>query len=255
MLDKWEDPYPKPVLEYIEEYNVTVVRDDLLGTGSKTRFIDYLIGHSPEFADKKEIVFGSCPAQGWAQVSGPIVCKNYGKDFVVFMAARNPDKYTFEQKSGIQLGTVYHWVPDGMLTVTQKRAKDYVAENPAERALLPLGLEHPSVIQSIEKVARSLDIYPDVVWSVGSSGTLNRGLQNAWPKAEVRVVSVGHTMSEREIGRAIHHKSKYKFTQHVKGDDIPPYPSVPHYDAKVWGPFVEWRKNNPEGHALIWNVA
>ena len=65
--------------EVEEKDLVLLLRDDLLGTGSKTRFIDYLIGHSDEFKDKKEIVFGSCPATGYAQISGPVVCKRYDK--------------------------------------------------------------------------------------------------------------------------------------------------------------------------------
>ena len=120
------------------------------------------------------------------------------------MAKRDEKNLTEYQKRGIELGVDYHWVENGMLTVTQKRAKDYAAES-SDRMVLPLGLEHPSVLGSIIKVARSLPITPDEVWTVGSSGTLNRGLQFAWPHATIHVVSVGHTMNEREIGRAIYH--------------------------------------------------
>lgn len=260
-IDDWVDPNPTPVIQEISP-NVFVVRDDLLGYGSKARFIDYLIGHSPLFKDKKEIVFGSAPATGWAQISGPVVCKRYDKKFVCFMAARDPKRYTFEQKLGIQLGTEYHWVKDGMLNVTTARAREYAEADPINRAVLPIGLEHPTVIESIVKVARSLPIVPDIVWSVGSSGTLNRGLQLAWPEAEVHVVQVGHNMKPHEIGRAKLHKSSYKFDKPVKPNDAPPYPSVATYDAKVWRPFVDYYEHNvfgfypdPGKKILLWNVA
>lgn len=255
-FEEWIDPYPFPILEEIEK-NIFVVRDDLLGAGSKVRFIDYLIGHSDEFKDKEEIVFGSCPAYGYAQISGPVVCSKYNKKFVLFMAARNLDNLTEYQKRGYNLGAIYNWIPDGMLNVTQKRAKDYVAVDPVKRALLPLGLEHPLVLKSIEKVAKQIEIKPDIVWCVGSSGTLNRGLQKAWNDAEFHVVQVGHTMKEYELGKAIKHISSYAFNKSVRKEDTPPYPSAPTYDAKLWRPFLEWRKDKDltNKKILIWNVA
>ena len=86
--------------------------------------------------------------------------------------------------------------------------------------------------------------------SVGSSGTLTRGLQMAFPDKDVHVVSVGHTMAQYEVGRAILHKSHLKFTQEVKEEDMPPFPSVPTYDAKAWKIMREQAKPG----SLFWNV-
>jgi hypothetical protein len=248
IVKDWIDPNPEPVLKMHEDY--IVVRDDLLGAGTKVRGIDYLIGHMPEFKETKEWVFGSCPATGYAQISLPVVCSKYDKKAVLFMAERKRENLHGYQVKGLSLGADYRWVPNGMLNVTQKRAKDYVNENSTERALLPLGLEHPSVIGSFIKVARALPLNPKEVWSVGSSGTLNRSLQLAWPDAEIHVVSVGHNMKEREIGRAIYHRSELKFDRPVKPEDAPPFPSAPTYDAKAWK-FV--RKLASPG-AMFWNV-
>ena len=152
----------------------------------------YLIGSDPNYAHIEEWVFGSCPATGYAQISLPYVCNRHGKKTVLFMADRKPENRHRYQQRGIRMGAEYHWVPNGMLSVTQKRARDYVEESPKTRALLPLGLEHPTVIASTIKVARDLPIDPSKeVWTVGSSGTLNRGLQLAFPDAEVHVVRVG----------------------------------------------------------------
>jgi hypothetical protein len=247
-IHDWQDPYPNPVLE--EHEGFIVVRDDLLNAGTKVRGVDYLIGHDPYHSHIKEWVFGSCPATGYAQISLPVVCNKYGKKAVLFMAERKRENLHAYQLKGLSLGADYRWVPNGMLNVTQKRAKDYANENPDERALLPLGLEHPTVIASFIKVARDLPIKPKEVWSVGSSGTLNRALQLAWPLAEVHVVSVGHTMKEREIGRAIYHKSELKFDKPVKPEDAPPFPSAPTYDAKAW----KFIREHASPGALFWNV-
>lgn len=254
LIAGWQDPNPVPV---IEEYDgVSVVRDDLLSYGSKIRFIDYFIGHAEENRDVKEWVFGSCPATGYAQISLPVVCERYGKKAVLFMAERSMDKLHDYQKRGLELGAEYHWVKMGMLNVTQSKARKYVEENPSTRRVLPLGLEHDTVLASIIKVARDLPIVPDAIWSVGSSGTLNRGLQLAFPEAEIHVVQVGHSMKEREIGRAIHHISPYKFDRPVKKHEIPPFPSAPTYDAKGWQPMIDYYETHDKPkNILYWNVA
>lgn len=238
----WTDPNPAPVIT--EHEGFYVVRDDLLGAGSKARSLDFFVKNF----SGKELVFGSCPATGYAQISLPFVANRYNKTVHLFMAKRNPDNYTEYQKRGIAAGAIYHWIPDGMLAVTQARAREYAAEDPNNRALFPLGLEHETVIGSIIKVARSLPITPTEFWTVGSSGTLNRSLQLAWPKAVAHVVSVGHTMKAREIGRAILWKSSIPFDKPAR--EMPPFPSAPTYDAKLW----EFVKLHAKPGALIWNV-
>ena len=252
-FDEWRDPYPAPVIDSYR--NIAIVRDDLLGVGSKVRALDYLIGHDPAHAHVREWVFGACPATGYAQISLPAVCARYDKRAVLFMAQRSLSNLHAYQQRGLDLGAAYRWVPNGMLTVTVARAREYVAERPDERALLPIGLEHPTVSASFTRVARALDIVPNYVWTVGSSGTLNRALQDAWPHAQVHVVSVGHTMSERERGRAIFHRSSYAFDAPVSQADAPPFPSAPSYDAKAWRPLLDWYDaTKPLGVVLFWNV-
>lgn len=253
LIGDWSDPYPAPVVTMHQ--GVYVVRDDLLELGSKVRSVDYLIGHDAAYAHVKEWVFGSCPATGYAQISLPGICSRYGKQAVLFMAKRDLEKLHPHQRRGLDLGAVYNWVPNGMLPVTQARAREYVAADPSTRALLPLGLEHPTVVGSLIRVARALPVTPDYIWSVGSSGTLSRSLQLAFPNAEVHVVSVGHSMTDKERGRAILHRSAYKFNVPVRGNERPPFPSVPEYDAKGWHPMMQWmRSTNPQGTVLFWNV-
>lgn len=252
LVNEWTDPNPKP--QIVEHEGIYVVRDDLMPGGTKARGADCLIGNDTQ---TQEWVYGSAPACGYAQVSIPYVTNRYNKKTVLFMAKRNMDNLHEFQKKGMSLGAEYHWVPNGMLTVTQKRAKDYVAASPETRKLLPIGLDHPLVIKCLAKVAQSLDVVPDEVWTVGSSGTLSRALQTAWPEAEVHVVhSGGHKMSEREIGRAVYHETLYKFEQPVKEDELPPFPTVNNYDAKAWSPMKRWHEQmGRKGTVLFWNVA
>lgn len=243
LIGDWKDPWPDPVLK--EHDGFVVVRDDLLKYGSKVRFADYLIGdYSPKIT---EWVYGSCPAQGYAQISLPVACKLHDKTTTLFMAKRNEENYTDYQRLALKLGANIQWVENGMLTVTTKRARDY-AEQEDYRQVIPIGLEHDTVFASIIKVARNLPYKPKEIWTVGSSGTLNRGLQMAFPDAECHVVSVGHKMSPREIGRAKFWRSEIPF--HKPAIILPPFPSALNYDAKLW----EFVKKHASPGALIWNV-
>jgi hypothetical protein len=243
MVQDWVDPYPAPVVEKIE--NLYVVRDDLLEAGSKMRFIDCLIRND----DGEEWVFGGANKVGWGPISLTAVCNRYGKKATFFMAKRKEP--TWHQQKVLELGGTIHWVENGMLNVTKSRARKYQEEKPDTRRVLPLGLEHPTVIASIVKVAQSLNVQPSEIWTVASSGTLNRGLQLAFPDVDCYAIQVGHKMSDYEKGRAKVLISPYKYDRAVKPEDAPPYPSEPFYDAKVWSFVRDMAKKD----ALVWNVA
>ena len=246
-------PYEFPKLVIEEHEGFHIVRDDLLEGGSKRRFVDRLIRE--EIAEgAEEFVYGGCPANGYAQLSLTLQAKAYGKKAVFFMAKRSLDNLHPYQKQALDYGADIRWVPNGMLNVTKARAREYFYEDPTRRRILPLGLEEPRVLEDIATLAKTIQIDYNIeiseIWSVGSSGTLTRGLQMAFPEKDVHVVSVGHTMKQHEVGRAKLYKSKYKFTQEVKGEDVPPFPSVPTYDAKAWSVMKQYGKKG----ALFWNV-
>ena len=240
MIGDWEDSLPPPVIE--EHEGIQVVRDDLLGGGSKIRFADYLIQTQPEI---EEWVYGSSPATGYAQISLSYLCRKYGKKAVVFMAERAWDKLHDYQIEALKAGADMKWVPNGMLSVTEKRARDYVEQDPKVRRLLPIGFHHDTVIASIVRVALSMDVRPNEVWTVGSSGTLTRGLQLAWPDADFHCVTVGH---KGDYGRAKTYRCEIPFNKPAKV--IPPFPSAITYDAKAW----EYIKQHASPGALFWNV-
>lgn len=253
----WSDPNPVPVLVPFGDRTV-VVRDDFLPGGTKVRALDYLIGHDPDHATIQEWVYGEAPAHGYAQVALPLVCGKYGKRAVLFMAQRRQETWHACQKQGMAAGGIYHWVPNGMLSVTRKRARDYAAESPATRKQIPLGGDVPSAVASLVRVMQAVSLRlpqpPTDVWSVISSGTLSRSLQLAFPEATVHGVVVGHHPTPEQAGRATLYASRYAFAQHVHAQDAPPYPSVPEYDAKLWPVYRDWRVGHPDAVVLIWNV-
>ena len=244
--------FPKLVIEEHEGFHV--VRDDLLEGGSKRRFVDRLLRE--EIAEgANEFVYGGCPANGYAQLSIPLQAREYGCRTTLFMAKRSMNNLHEYQKRALKYGANIHWVANGMLQVTKKRALDYYNEDPIHRRLLQLGLDDQRVREDIRDLAKNIeqdyDINISEVWSVGSSGTLTRGLQMAFPDKDVHVVSVGHSMKQNEVGRATLHRSDLKFTDEIKEEDKPPFPSVPTYDAKAWKIMREHAKPG----ALFWNVA
>lgn len=242
----WEDDNI-PLL--VEEYEGYTVVSDPLPAGSKVRFCDHFV----KTLEKDEIVFGGGNPLGLGPAAMSQLSKKYGKKCTFFFAARKEP--TIYQQMAIDNGANIIWVQNGMLAVTKARAREYTTEDPKNRYVLPLGLEHPTVIGSIIKVFENLkknkNLRPVEVWSVGSSGTINRGLQFAFEDVPVGVVQIGHALDERETGRAKKVISPYKWNQEIKAKDKPPFPSPKFYDAKGWTPFKE---NAPKG-SLFFNVS
>lgn len=257
---QWRDPNPPPVLEVLPHDSYTlVVRDDLLPGGTKRRALDYLIGHHPSYTHINEWVYGSSPAHGYAQLAVSLVCRIYNKRAVLFMADRSEATRHPLQCAGLLAGGDYRWVPNGMLSVTEKRARDYVAADPTTRMLLPMGGDTPEAVASLVSVMSAMATQMPVrdqlvIWSVISSGTLSRALQYTFPQASVHGVIVGHRPTREQSGRAILHQSPYPFRSPIKTIEAPPYPSAPEYDAKLWPFFCQWRHEHPTTPALIWNV-
>ena len=245
LVEDWKDPYDAPIIELHD--GVHVVRDDVLPAGSKMRFIDKLIRDT----NCDEWVFGGSNKVGWGPISLAYVCRKYNKSSTCFWAARKEP--TWHQEKYMEYGGRIEWVKMGMLNVTLSKAEQYRRENPKTRRTLPLGLEHDWVIGSIVKVAQSLPLVPDVIWTVGSSGTLNRGLQLAFPESEVHVIQTGHKLDDRQIGRAKLWETAYKYDKPVKANEAPPFPSAPEYDAKAWKVIKENMDNSKTN--LFWNVA
>lgn len=240
-IGDWTDPNPTPVVEC--HAGVHVVRDDLLPAGAKSRFLDVLLQNS----EVDEWVYGSSPRVGYGQISLAYVASRHHKRSTVFVAkakSLHPNSLRAQE-----YGARIVEVPTGFLTVCGARAREYVNAHPRTR-LVPFGLADDTVYGCIIRVARSLPLDPDEVWTVAGSGTLNRGLQLAFPRAKCVMVSVGHVLSGEEIGRACVYRTPLKFSQSAKV--LPPFPSVPQYDAKAWEYILKFADTSKT--VLFWNV-
>lgn len=247
LVKDWEDPNTAPVLREVD--GVTVVRDDLLPAGSKSRFCDFLIGQNSYV---NEWVYGSSPRFGYGQVSLAYICKKYKKKCTIFVAKAK--ELHSSSKLAQEFGANIVEVPMGFLKVTEARAKDYVNQSKGA-FLVPFGIADETTYGSIIKVARKIDFEPKEVWTVAGSGVLSRGLQLAWPKANVFMVSVGHKLTSEEIGRGNVIPHYLKFQTPCKEKERPPFPSVFEYDAKAWEFVKERGSKNNKNKVLFWNVA
>lgn len=224
---------PDPRIE--EHGGFRVVRDDLIPGGTKRRLIPRFLNGADEF------VYAS-PAYGYAQVALAYACAERGVRATVFTAKRNnPHPLTLEAKDA---GARILMVPHGYLSVVQSRARQYCDEVGAR--LLPFGLDFDGFIDAIAEVAGCIEEQPDEVWSVAGSGTLQRGLQRAWPDADFHAVQIG---KNPDVGSAALYVAPEKFED--PAELPPPFPSCPQYDAKAW----RFMRQSAKKGALFWNVA
>jgi len=225
---------------------VTVLRDDLLYGGSKSRFLPYLVG------DAEEIVFGG-PFCGGAPIALAYLGKLLNRKITLFFAKRNRENWHPRQVKAKELGAILKWVPDGMLTVVQKRARDYAE---AQGALfLPLGFDLPAAedpfLDFIHTKVRKKIGDPDEIWCATSSGMLARCLGKGFPNSHILSAKVG--LKSRH--------AKQPFTNNVELLDVPyrfeqrckvetPFPCCYNYERKAW----ELMQSKRKGSALFWNV-
>jgi hypothetical protein len=242
----WKDPFTTPVLENFD--GVTVVRDDLIRLSTKARYFDALIANKP---DVREWVTGSSSRFGFTQVSLAYACKHRQKKSAVFIAKSN--ELHSNTKRAIAFGAKVTQVPMGFLAVTQARAAEY-ARASNDRSLLSIDLPYDAIYGAIIKIARALPFKPQEVWTVAGGGALNRGLQLAWPDADVYMVAVGHEMTPKQTGRATVFRHYLKqLSQPCRKEFLPPFPSSREYDAKAWE-FIQQHAHKNR-RVLFWNVA
>lgn len=228
---------PEPVIE--RHGRVYVVRDDLLAGGTKRRALMAVLPLLAQSA--REFVYAT-PAYGYAQIALAYACLDLGYKTTLFVAKRNAlHPRTQEAKSAA--ATIVE-VPFGYLSNVTARARAYCVESGA--TLVPFGLDAPLFIDAIANVARSLPLVPRSVWAVAGSGVLIRGLQRAWPIADINAIRVG---AEPSVGRAKLFVAAEPYEKPAKNP--PPFPSCPEYDAKAWA-FIE---QHADDGALFWNVA
>lgn len=224
--------FPKPIVENIR--GISVVRDDYLNGGTKTRFLSEL------FYSHDCIVYAS-PAEGGAQVALAESAKLTGKQAVIFVAKRKEPHFRTIQAA--KAGAIVYQVPHGYLSNVQAKAKRYAVDNGA--FYLEFGADIPLATQRIAEAAESIGGVFDEIWCAAGSGVLSRGLGRAFFDSMIHAVQIGR---EPHIpANAILHVSPLEFSKRLKNPD---FPSCPHYDAKAW----DICKAESKGRVLFWNV-
>jgi len=223
--------------------NITVLRDDLLVGGTKSRFLHLLLD-----PHKEGYVYAS-PVYGGFQIALSGVANNINKKAIIFTPERKKRHYN-TLKASDQGGTIIEVRP-GYLSVIQKRAKDFVASYP-EYQYLEFGANYPDAIRLIagtmQSITNDLGKEPSEVYCAVGSGTLVKGILAGTTKAKVTGVVVGKEFNyEHERLRLIKYPKGFDYLSKYKA----PFQSMPNYDLKALEVCMELKKSND---VLFWNV-
>jgi hypothetical protein len=238
----WQDPFEAPQL--VDHDGFKVVREDLMGFGSKCRFGDILVSTC-----KQDTLVYVQPRYGFAGISLAYLANKYNKKLVLFSPSQK--EISDHQAICVDMGAEMKFKRIAAMPVLNAHAKKWAEDNGA--FFIPLGLRHELVTAAAVKVAHDLAEkhgYPEEVWSAISTGVLQRSLQIAWPDAKFNGVAVARNIKKGERGIAEIWSHPKAFTQDVDPQYNPPFPSAMNYDAKAW----EFMTKHGSPGAWFWNV-
>lgn len=238
LCEGWTPYNPDPMV--IHHDGVDVVRDDLI-VGTKARAGDLLCSKIPN----QTLVYCQ-PRVGLAGVSlCDVVKRHSGKQVVLFMPASK--EISLHQACCIERGAKPIFERIAAMPNLNKWAREWASKNGAY--FIPLGLKHELTTAAIIHAASKIP-EPDEVYVAISTGVLARALQIAWPNAEFTCIAVARNLQAGELGRAKVISEPLEFAQAAREEDMPPFPTVATYDAKVWKVIPKDGKKR----RLMWNV-
>lgn len=244
----WKDPFGLPTITIEDDFHV--VRDDLIGVGSKGRFADLYL--QKEEADHYVYV---APRVGFAGISLARMTSLRGKKLTLFCpASKWPSDH---QMIARELGAKLKFVRVAAMPNLNKIAQQWAVNNGA--TFVPFGLRNKYVTAAIVNTCQRLTEAhgePGIVWSAVSTGVLTRGLQIGWPNARFYGVAVARNLHAGEAGRA--EIFSYPKAFHWETKTPMPFGSVRTYDAKAFEIMRESYKAGDDyniSKILFWNVA
>jgi len=238
----WKDPFEDPIL--VDHDPFKVIREDLMGFGSKCRFGDILVSK----CESDTLVYVQ-PRYGFAGISLAYLAEKYNKKLILFSPSQK--EISDHQAICVERGAEMKFKRIAAMPVLNQHAKKWAEENGA--FFIPLGLRHELVTAAAVRIAHDIAEkhgYPKEVWSAISTGVLSRGLQIAWPDADFHAVAVARNIKKGERGRATIWSHPKAFNQNVDPRYNPPFPSALNYDAKAW----EFMQKHGSPGAWFWNV-
>jgi len=244
---------------------VHVVRDDVLPGGTKQRAAVPYLRQLTE-RGSREFVYAS-PFSGFAQVALAVACREIGVRCRVF-AERD------SQKSGEAVLHPYSVLARSFgsevtlcesLAEAESLASAHAARsNPSFK--IPLGFDDPRFVEALKSevgpqldvLARKLGRVPERVWLPVGSGTLARAFRSLLGNGttlvcvNVRVLPAG----DRRISMLsslpdVSVRTTEELFQQRQFGEVPPVPSNPFYDAKLWRHIVADGRDGD----VWWNVA
>jgi hypothetical protein len=245
LADGWESPYEAPIVKIHD--GVRVVRDDLLGDfGTKVRGGDCLISSLDK--SKIDTIVYVQPRSGLAGVSILDVAKRHGFKVKLFMPSSK--RISPHQAACIENGADAEFHRIAAMPNLNRIAMKWADARP-NAFFVPLGLRHSMVTAGIVKEALRIQNHPEIAYVATSTGVLTRALQIAWPNTRFVSVAVSRNMKAGELGRAAVISDDLPFLRGEKKDNLPPFPTVGNYDAKVWK-YIP--KDGDVDNKLMWNV-
>ena len=242
MTKHWEDPYGPAIVT--EHEGIKVVRDDHIA-GSKCRFADLLMANTEE-----DTVVYVQPRCGLAGPSILEVAKKYNKKVVLFMPSSK--RISHHQAVCIERGAEPKFVRIAAMPNLNKYAKTWAEKTGAK--FVPLGLKHELVTACAIRVVENIRQEhgdPGHVWFAISTGVLGRALQIGWNNSQHHAVAVARNLKAGELGGASIESDPLAFPRSENKQNMPPFPTVGNYDAKVWK-YIP--KNRPQDNHWMWNV-
>jgi hypothetical protein len=236
------------------EHGFLILRDDLLEGGTKSVIIPKMIDNDAA-TEVQEYVYAS-PVYGMYQVALSAYCKNAGKRAIIFCAKRA--KMYINTQRCVEMGAVVHEIPFGRLTVIEKRARDYVAENPQQRKKIAFGGGAPEAIRAISQRMRHVTanalngVEPEEIWCAVGSGTLVTGILSGTSYSKVFGVVVGKKCN------LVHPRlTLYTYPQPFSHECKTQcdFQSNSNYDRKAYEFMLQKSTAVSRDKVLFWNVA
>jgi cysteine synthase len=218
---------------------VSIVREDLLAGGTKSRFIGLA------FKGTTEVCYASSHCGG-GQVALAHAAKRLGKRCVIFTAARAQlHRRQFEAQA---LGAEFRFIRPGYQSVLNARLRAHCEASGATPA--PFGLAVPGATDIIAEAASRAPVKPRYVWVSAGSGLLARSLRQAYPDAELHAVRVG---AEVDVPGAVMHTFHRPYAWACQADV--PFSIDQHYESKTYQMMKAWQADTkPKGEVLFWNT-
>lgn len=244
--NKGDNPFnPKVVIKQYDMFNV--IREDVLPGGTKQRGL-FWYAQDIVKAGFNEIAYAG-PAQGVAQAAMGVISKYFKIPAHMFYSGK-PGVLSNRARG---LGVIMHEINGGLADCKHKAIE--WSNMKKNRFLIPFGLDDGTfkeyLVIALRRATKHLNMDQKHVWLVGGSGVLISVLYHVFPKAYFHLIQVGKTIWGSSIDEARTQVFVHPDTFNTSAREMPEYPSISNYDAKVW----YYAKKYGKPGDYIWNVA